>query len=68
MKDMPIGKLLEAVKTGTAAIMHQVQIDGGLLFTYDQSAFVHMLPNRAEYSEYVDNRALSDAIRERCAG
>lgn len=68
MKDMPIGKLMEAVKKAPAIIRQEVEIDEGKLWTFGDSAFVHMLPNGAEWSEYVDNRALADAIRERCAG
>ena len=68
MKDMPIGKLLEAVKDGCATIKYEVEIPEGRLYTFGNSAFVHMLPNGVEWSEYVDNRALADAIRERCAG
>ena len=68
MKDMPIGKLLEAVKDGCATIKYEVEIPEGRLYTFGDSAFVHMLPNGAEWSEYVDNQKLSDAIRERCAG
>lgn len=66
MKDIPIGKLFEAVKDGCATIKYEVEIPEGRLYTFGNSAFVHMLPIGHEWSEYVDNRALADAIRERC--
>lgn len=68
MKDMPIGKLFEAVKSGDASIKCEVEIPEGRLWTFGNSSFVHMLPKGAEWSEYVENQKLADAIRERCAG
>lgn len=66
MKDMPIGKLMEAVKAGTATIIYEVQIEGAILWTTDESAFVHIV--EPDGTTYADNRALADAIRERCEG
>ena len=66
MKDMPIGKLMEAVKTGNATIKYEVEIERAILWTCDESAFVHISDTIGE--THVDNRALADAIRERCAG
>lgn len=68
MKDMPIGNLMEAVKAGYASVKHEVEIPEGRLWTFGDSAFVHMLPSGSEWSEYVDNQKLADAIRERCEG
>lgn len=68
MKDMPIGKLLESVKDGYATVKHEVEIPEGRLWTFCNSAFVHMLPKGSEWSEYVENQKLADATRERCAG
>ena len=68
MKDIPIGKLMEAVKDGCATIKYEVEIPEGRLWTFEDSTFVHMLPNGVEWSEYVANIKLADAIRERCAG
>ena len=68
MKDMPIEKLLEAVKGGYATVKHEVEIPEGRLWTFGNSAFVHVFPKGSEWSEYVENQKLADAIRERCAG
>lgn len=66
MKDMPIGKLLEAVKTGNAVIKYEVEVERAILWTVDESAFVHIV--EPDGTTHVDNRALADAIRERCQG
>lgn len=66
MKGMPIGKLFEAVKAGTATIIYEVQIERAILWTSDESAFVHIV--ELDGTTYVDHRKLADAIRERCAG
>lgn len=66
MKDMPIGKLMEAVKKAPSTIRHEVEIDEGKLWVYDETAIVFFADSYGVTS--FDNRALADAIRERCAG
>lgn len=67
MKDMPIGKLMEAVKSGTPIIQYKVKANHLELLTYQTTDFVWIENDQGE-KERVLNPGLADAIRERCAG
>lgn len=67
MKDMPIGKLLEAVKSGTPIIQFKVKANHLELLTYQTTDFVWMKDDKGNESRVI-NRKLANAILERCAG
>lgn len=66
MKPVSIGAMAEAVKAGYPTVKYQVEIVNALVWTFGNSSFVHVLVNGAEFSEYVENPTLAEAIRERC--
>lgn len=66
MKDMPIGKLLELVKTGSAMVKYEVVTKHTTLWTSDESPFVTIVDTAC--ITHIEHQALADAIRERCQG
>ena len=67
MKDMPIGRLLEEIKSGHPYIQHGVNTETGTVWTHDQSSVVWIQEDGGE-AAWFDHRVLADAIRERCEG
>lgn len=67
MKDTPIGKLMELVKTGRPCIRYEIDTPSGCISTVNESATVIFTEPSGDESWH-DHRSLADAIRERCAG
>ena len=66
MKDTPIGKLMVLVKTGRVCIRYEIDTPQGLISTRNESSIVVFSDSIGETQ--VDDRALADAIREKCKG
>jgi len=64
MKDMQIAKLLEQVKNGTPRIRREVETAQFTIYTHDDSSIVFLADSIGVTT--IDNRALADAILERC--